>query len=510
VRAVLSVYDKSGLDDFARGLANLGYEIVSTGGTQAYLEEHHVSVRSISDVTGFPEILDGRVKTLHPAIHAGLLARRELAEHRQALDQHQIQPIDVLAVNLYPFEATVARPGSTLSAALEQIDIGGPAMIRAGAKNFANVVVVTSPDRYDEVLAALRSGGASDQLRRSLAAEAFQHVSTYDALVAEYLRSQTAEFPDEITIPGRRVFSLRYGENPHQSAVAYVRPSTTCGSTGILSATQLQGKELSYNNILDSDAALRVIKGLPEPACAIIKHANPCGFATRSSIAEAFSTALASDPVSAFGGIVALNRSVNGEAARKMSDVFFEVIIAPEFTAEARSVLGTKKRLRLLELLAPGWDVQPETEIRTVTGGLLLQERDSAMDDPQTWSVATATSPSKEQLDDLAFAWHTCRFVKSNGIVLVRDQALVGVGPGQPNRVDSVRIAIERAGARAAGSVLASDAFFPFADGAQAAIDAGIAAIVQPGGSIRDAEVVAACNDAGIPMLFTGVRHFYH
>jgi phosphoribosylaminoimidazolecarboxamide formyltransferase / IMP cyclohydrolase len=510
VRAVLSVYDKSGLESFARGLADLGYELVSTGGTHAYLGARGLTVREVSDVTGFPEILDGRVKTLHPAIHAGLLARRELAEHRASLDEHDIRPIDILAVNLYPFEATVSKEGCTLQDALDQIDIGGPAMLRAAAKNFPNVVVVTNPARYAEILAAIQSDSVTDSLRRSLATEAFQHVSTYDALVAEYLRGPSERFPDELTIPGRQAFPLRYGENPHQRASAYRRPTPLGEHMGILDAIQLQGKELSYNNILDSDAAVRALKGISGASCAIVKHAVPCGMATRNTIAEAFAAALASDPVSAFGGIVALNQPVDGETARQIAEIFFEVVIAPQFSDEARTMLGSKKRLRLLELPVKGWIARPDVDVRSISGGLLLQERDTGIDSAETWSVATTSAPSGELQADLAFAWHACRFVKSNAIVLVRDRALVGVGPGQPNRVDSVKLAIDRAGDRANGSVLASDAFFPFADGVEAAIRAGVAAIIQPGGSIRDDEVVAACNNAGVPMVFTSVRHFYH
>lgn len=510
MRAVLSVYDKSDLEPFARGLAELGYELVSTGGTHAFLAERTIPVRGISDITGFPEILDGRVKTLHPAIHAGLLARRELPEHRAVLADHDIRPIEVLAVNLYPFEQTVANPECTLIDALEQIDIGGPTMIRAAAKNFPNVLVATNPNQYEAILTALRSGDVSDELRRSLAAAAFQHVSTYDALVAEYLRGDSAALPAELTIPARRALSLRYGENPHQFAAGYVRPSTTSTSAGILSATQLQGKELSYNNILDADAALRAIKGFAEPACAIIKHANPCGMAVRASLSDAFAVALEADSVSAFGGIVALNGVVDAETAKRIANIFFEVVIAPEFSDEARSILGAKQRLRLLEVPAEGWVIRPETEIRSISGGMLVQTIDFAFDDAADWSIATAASPSPSMYADLGFAWHACRFVKSNAIVLARDQALVGVGPGQPNRVDSVTIAVRRAGERAAGAVLASDAFFPFADGVEVAINSGVSAIIQPGGSIRDSEVIAACDNAGIPMVFTGVRHFLH
>jgi phosphoribosylaminoimidazolecarboxamide formyltransferase / IMP cyclohydrolase len=510
VRAVLSVYDKTGLDEFAHGLVDLGFELVSTGGTHAYLARLGLPVRSVSDVTGFPEILDGRVKTLHPAIHGGLLARRDLPEHRAALNEQGIEPIDLLAVNLYPFEETVNRPGTSRDEALEQIDIGGPAMVRAAAKNFPHVIVVTNPERYAEILGALRRETVSDSMRRSLAAEAFQHVSTYDALVADYLRGPDLQYPRELTVPGRLVYPLRYGENPHQSAAAYLRPSATGSQDGVLSSVQLQGKELSYNNILDADAALQTTQGLSEPTCAIIKHTIPCGLAVRDTPADAFVAALASDPVSAFGGIVALNRPVDAPTAERIAGIFLEVVIAPGFDSEARRVLSAKKNLRLLELPKSAWEPGAESSLRTILGGFLVQESDSRIDDQSGWTVVTHSQLPDELRADLALAWHAIRYVKSNAIVLSKNRAVVGVGPGQPNRLDSVRIAIQRAGDRSRGSVLASDAFFPFADGVEEAILAGILAVIQPGGSVRDADVVAACNNAGIPMVFTGTRHFLH
>ena len=461
-------------------------------------------------MTGFRLILVGRVKTLHPSIHGGLLARRDLEEHRSSLEAHDIRPIDLLAVNLYPFEATVSQPECALQDALEQIDIGGPAMVRAAAKNFPHVIVITNPTRYADVLAALRSGGVPEHMRRSLAAEAFQHVSTYDALVAEYLRGSDGEFPRELTIPGRLAAPLRYGENPHQSAAAYVSPSTTGATPGVLAAAQLQGKDLSYNNLLDADAALRAIQGLEDPACVIVKHTIPCGVAIRRTAADAFQAALASDPVSAFGGIVAINRTIDEPAAQALAGIFLEVIVAPAFSPEALQILGAKKNLRLLTLPQAGWKTSAGLSVRSIQGGLLVQESDSRHDDPGQWRVVTEAPLPDAVRADLAFAWHVSRFVKSNAIVLTKDQALVGVGPGQPNRVDSVRIAIERAGERAGGAVLASDAFFPFADGVEEAIRAGIAAVIQPGGSVRDSDVIAACNHAGVPMIFTGTRHFLH
>ena len=383
-------------------------------------------------------------------------------------------------------------------------------MVRAAAKNFPHVVVVTNPARYPEVLSAIRGGGVPDELRRALAAEAFQHVSTYDALVAEYLRGPGAGFPGELTIPGRLAALLRYGENPHQAAAAYIRPSASSAPTGILSAEQLQGKGLSYNNLLDADAAIRPIQGLTEPACIIIKHTIPCGFAIRETAIAAFQAALASDPVSAFGGIVAINRSIDEPTAKALAAIFLEVIIAPDFSQEARQVLEAKKNLRLLVLPPAAWRTHADFSVRSIQGGLLVQDADTQPDAPGQWRVVTEAPLSDSIRGDLAFAWHACRFVKSNAIVLAKDQSLVGVGPGQPNRVDSVRIAIKRAGVRAQGAVLASDAFFPFADGVEEAIRAGIVAVIQPGGSLRDAEVIAACNEAGVPMIFTGTRHFLH
>jgi phosphoribosylaminoimidazolecarboxamide formyltransferase/IMP cyclohydrolase len=510
VHALLSVYDKRGIEDFARALIALGFDLISTGGTHAALNGAGIAAQSVSDVTGFPEILDGRVKTLHPRIHAGLLARRELATHRDALEEHEIGGIDLLAVNLYPFEATVSRPGCTLIDALEQIDIGGPAMIRAAAKNFPGVIVITNPDRYAEIATALRNGIVSDALRRSLAAEAFQHVSLYDALVADYLRGSDTAEPAELTIPGRLAMTLRYGENPHQVAGAYHRPAIRSGAMGVLDARQIQGKELSYNNLLDADAAMSVVRGLDEPSCAIVKHTIPCGFAIRPRIDDAFDAALSGDPISAYGGIVAVNRPVENSLARKMTETFFEVIVAPEFTEPAREALAARKNLRLLTLPAEGWNLHSERDVRSIAGGFLVQGADTARDDQSEWSVVTRAEPTAGQLADLAFAWHACRFVKSNAVTLASGRALVGVGPGQPNRVDSVKIAVNRAGSRASGAALASDAFFPFSDGVEVAIAAGIAAVIQPGGSKRDAEVISACDQAGLPMIFTGRRHFRH
>jgi phosphoribosylaminoimidazolecarboxamide formyltransferase/IMP cyclohydrolase len=511
MRALLSVYDKTGIAALGQGLTDLGYEVVSTGGTLAALEAAGVPVTAVSDVTAFPEILDGRVKTLHPRIHGGLLARRDDVAHMSALEAHQISPIDVVAANLYPFAETVARPNVSLAHALEQIDIGGPAMIRAAAKNFPGVVVLTDPADYTSALDDLRHGRFSTERRRALAAKAFAHTAAYDAVVAEYLRDPE-EWPPEVTFAGRLTRTLRYGENPQQRAAAYRRLRAGEPVQGILEAGQLAGKELSFNNLLDADAAWNAVQGFTQPAVAIVKHTIPCGLSERDDLATAFDEALKGDPVSAFGGIVALNRPVDGETARHVAEVFFEVVVAPGFDDETIETLGKRKSLRLLRMpstSAPdgtgiSWDVRP------IAGGLLVQTADCVRPDPSSWRVVTARQPNAQEMDDLAFAWHAVRHVKSNAIVLARDRALTGVGSGQPNRLESVRIAVDKAGERAAGSVLASDAFFPFPDGLETAIAAGVTAAIQPGGSVRDEAVIAAADRTGVAMLFTGTRHFRH
>jgi phosphoribosylaminoimidazolecarboxamide formyltransferase/IMP cyclohydrolase len=510
-RALLSVYDKRGIVELGRGLIALGYELVSTGGTLAALDLAGVPATAVSDVTGFPEILDGRVKTLHPRIHGGLLARRGTVAHLEALREHDIAPVDVIAANLYPFAATVARTDVTLGDALEQIDIGGPAMIRAAAKNFPDVVVLTDPADYETALDDLRAGGPSPERRQALAARAFAHTAAYDAVVAEYLRDD-CEWPREITVAGSLAQGVRYGENPQQRGAAFRRLRAGKPVTGVLDAEQLAGKALSFNNLLDADAAWGAVQGYAQPAVVIVKHTIPCGLAEREDLSDAFTEALRGDPVSAFGGIVALNQVIDGETARRMAEIFFEVVIAPGFSEEAIERLGRKKALRLLAMpagaecasSAADWDVRP------IAGGLLVQTPDVGIDDPATWNVVTERAPDARDLADLVFAWRAVRHVKSNAIVLARDRALTGVGSGQPNRVESVRIAVAKAGERAAGSVLASDAFFPFPDGLEAALEAGVTAVVQPGGSVRDEAVIAAANRAGAAMLFTGTRHFRH
>ncbi|HEX5992411.1 MAG TPA: bifunctional phosphoribosylaminoimidazolecarboxamide formyltransferase/IMP cyclohydrolase [Thermomicrobiales bacterium] len=512
-RALLSVYDKTGVAELGRGLVDLGYEVISTGGTLASLEAAGLPVTAVSDVTAFPEILDGRVKTLHPRIHGGLLARRDAPAHLSALEAHRISPIDVVAANLYPFAETVARQDVALADALEQIDIGGPAMIRAAAKNFPGVVVLTDPADYPSALDDLRGGSLSDARRRALAAKAFAHTAAYDAVVAEYLRDPR-EWPQEVAFAGRLARTLRYGENPQQRAAAYRRLRAGEPERGVLEAEQLAGKELSFNNLLDADAAWNAVGGLTQPAVAIVKHTIPCGLAERSDLAAAFDEALRGDPVSAFGGIVALNRPVDGEIAQRMAGIFFEVVVAPGFDDETLEILGKRKSLRLLRMSSPSPSTPGGTEtiwdVRPIAGGLLVQTADCAAADPASWRVVTAREPNTLEMDDLAFAWHAVRHVKSNAIVLARDGALTGVGSGQPNRLESVRIAVAKAGDRASGSVLASDAFFPFPDGLETAIAAGVTAAIQPGGSVRDDEVIAAADRADVAMVFTGTRHFRH
>jgi phosphoribosylaminoimidazolecarboxamide formyltransferase / IMP cyclohydrolase len=515
LRALLSVYDKTGIAELGRGLVDLGYEVVSTGGTLAALQAAGVPVTAVSDITAFPEILDGRVKSLHPHIHGGLLARRDDPAHMSALESHRISPIDVVAANLYPFAETIARQDVALADALEQIDIGGPAMIRAAAKNFPGVVVLTDPADYTSALDELRDGTISDTRRRALAAKAFAHTAAYDAVVAEYLRD-ALEWPQEVAFAGRLERTLRYGENPQQRAAAYRRLRAGEPEQGVLEAEQLAGKELSFNNLLDADAAWNAVRGLTQPAVVIVKHTIPCGLSERSDLASAFDEALRGDPVSAFGGIVALNRPVDGETARRLAEIFFEVVVAPGFDDETLELLGKRKSLRLLQLPpqsqpASGPNGTRATlDVRPIAGGLLVQTADCDPADSSSWRVVTAREPNAEEMDDLAFAWHAVRHVKSNAIVLARDRALTGVGSGQPNRLESVRIAVAKAGERAVGSVLASDAFFPFPDGLETAIAAGVTGAIQPGGSVRDEAVIAAADRAGVAMVFTGTRHFRH
>ena len=505
MRAIISVSDKQGIVDFAAGLAERGVELFSTGGTLRALSEGKVAVRSVAELTGFPEMLEGRVKTLHPAVHAGILHRRDRPDDLRQLAEQGFGSIDLVVVNLYPFRETIRRPDVTLAEALEQIDIGGPTMIRAAAKNHPSVLVVVDPGDYDRILEALAAGDVPAAERKRLAAKAFAHTSSYDSAIASYLAGE--QFPATLPMAWHKVQDLRYGENPHQPAAFYRQDGDVRGT--IASARQLQGKELSYINLMDADAALQIVRAFEAPTATILKHTNPCGLACASDLIAAHAAARSGDPTSAFGGIVGFNRAVDGDLARKLSPFFYEIILAPAFSDEARAILAAKTNLRLLEV-AMERPLDPGLDLRRVTGGLLVQVADPIVDDGAEWNVVTEQAPTPEQLAALHFAWKACAFVKSNAIVLVQDQTLVGMGAGQPSRVDATAIAIRKAGQRASGSVLASDAFFPKPDSVTRAAEAGIAAIVQPGGSQGDAEAIAEANRHGIAMLFTGRRHFRH
>ena len=509
-RALISVSNKEGVVQFARGLVELGVEIISTGGTAKTLREAGVPVTYISDVTGFPEILNGRVKTLHPAVHGGILALRN-PDHLGQLDKHGIKPIDLVAVNLNPFRETVAKPGVTLEEAIENIDIGGPSMVRSAAKNHRYVLVVVNPARYDEVLAALRSGEVGDDLRLSLAREAFAHTSAYDAAIAAYLEGpgESEElFPTTLNIPFKRVHVLRYGDNPHQKAALYRDPAVTGPCAG--NAVQLWGKELSYNNILDLNSAFELVREFTEPTAVIIKHNNPCGCACASSLLEAYKKALEGDPISAFGGIVALNREVDPETAEEMSKLYLEAIIAPGYQEDALAILKKKVNLRLLKTGEIAGQTSDRLDIRKINGGLLVQEADRIVLNPAEIKVVTKRQPTKEEMEELFFAMTVVKHVKSNAIVVTKGRQLIGAGAGQMNRVGSVRIALQQAGDKARGAVMGSDAYFPFGDSLQEAARAGITAVVQPGGSIRDEESIKIADEFNMAMIFTGIRHFKH
>jgi phosphoribosylaminoimidazolecarboxamide formyltransferase / IMP cyclohydrolase len=516
-RALISVSDKAGLVAFAQALVARGVEILSTGGSALVLREAGVTVKEVSEHSGFPEILDGRVKTLVPQIHGGILGRRDSAEHVAQMAEHGIAPIDLVAVNLYPFEATVAADAAD-EACIENIDIGGPALIRAAAKNHEFVAVLTEPDQYQHVLdEVMRHGGTTLALRRRLAGEAYARTAAYDAAIGEWFAERRGEaFPRRIAIAGTLRQSLRYGENPHQAASFYV----TGQRRGVATAVQVQGKELSYNNLNDTDAAFECAAEFDAPTVAIIKHANPCGVASAATLADAWDRALRCDPVSAFGGIVAVNRPLDAAAAEKIAAIFTEVIIAPDADEAAKARLARKKNLRLLLTGGMPDASAPGLVFRSVSGGFLAQTRDNGRASPDELKVVTRRPPTDAELADLLFAFRVCKHVKSNAIVYAKDGATVGIGAGQPNRVDSARIAAWKGeeAAKAAGldaplvrsSVVASDAFFPFADGLEAAVAAGATAVIQPGGSIRDKEVIAAADAAGVAMVFTGIRHFRH
>lgn len=515
-RALLSVSDRTGLVPFARGLAERGFELIASSGTAKAIADAGIAVKEVAEFTGAPEMLGGRVKTLHPKVHGALLARPDRDDDAQDIARAGLELIDVVAINLYPFRETIAGP-HTFADAIEKIDIGGPSMLRSAAKNVARVTVVCEPSDYDAVLSALDApGGIDEGTRRRLQAKAFAHTAAYDAAIAEYMARDAGEpLGETLPLTATRQLSLRYGENPHQKAALYRVPGSSAPS--VADAEVLQGKELSYNNLLDTAAALGCLVDAPRgqgTAAVVVKHMTPCGVAVRASLSDAYLAAREADPVSAFGGIVALSHEVDAATGALLAETFLEVIIAPSFSAEAREALAKKKNLRLLALPAIA---QPETaqglgrlELRSIPGALLVQERDLTLAQADSWKVVSRRAPSDAELHDLKLAWAVCKHVRSNAIVLAKDGVAVGVGPGQPNRLDSVRLAATRAGDKANGSVLASDAFFPFADGLLAGADAGATAIVQPGGSVRDDEVIKAADERGLALVFTGERHFRH
>lgn len=505
-RALISVSDKSGIVDLARELSALGYELISTGGTYSTLQDAGLEVTKVAEVTGFPEILDGRVKTLHPKIHGGILGRRDLKSHREQMAQHEIAAIDVVVVNLYPFRETIMKSGVTREDAIENIDIGGPSMVRSAAKNHQDVIILVDPADYGRVLTELKTTGeVTPATRLELALAAFSHTALYDAMIAAYLAGEAGvDFPANWSLAGEKLYDLRYGENPHQNAAFYKGALAT---GGIAAAQQLNGKELSYNNIIDSEAAWSLVQEFAQPACVIIKHTNPCGTAVGKSAADAYQRAFAADPVSAYGGIVALNHPVDEEAAALIAEPFMEVIIAPSFSDTALAILTKKKNLRLL---AAGQAAAECFEVHTVSGGFVVQESDRGLWNENDLQTVTKTPVPEELQADLAFAMQVCKHVKSNAILIARDGVTLGVGAGQMNRVGSAEIALKQAGDKAKGAVLASDAYFPFADTVEIAAQYGIRVIVQPGGSIRDQESIAACDKYGIAMIFTGMRHFHH
>ncbi|RYL93394.1 bifunctional phosphoribosylaminoimidazolecarboxamide formyltransferase/IMP cyclohydrolase [Sporolactobacillus sp. THM7-4] len=510
-RALVSVSDKTGLIDFVQKLVDAGIEIISTGGTKKAIESAGIPVASVSDVTGFPEILDGRVKTLHPAIHGGLLAVRDKKSHMDAIREHNIQPIDFVIVNLYPFKETISKPDVAYEEAVENIDIGGPSMLRSAAKNHQSVTVVCDPADYGLVAQSLdENAEVPFELRQKLAAKVFRHTAAYDALIAEFFTRKTGEeFPEKLTITYEKKQSLRYGENPHQKAAFYSEPIKN--EATIAAAKQLHGKELSYNNIRDADAALGIIKEFSEPAAVAVKHMNPCGIGTGKTVNEAYDKAYEVDPVSIFGGIVALNREVDQALAEKLHSIFLEIVIAPAYSEEALAILEKKKNIRLLTVKMTD-DNRDFTQYTSVRGGILVQDLDTKgyRDVKNNLKVVTNRKPTEKEMSDLAFAWTIVKHVKSNAIALVRDGRMIGMGGGQTNRVGAAKIALDEAGDKSKGAVLSSDAFFPMGDTVEAAAKAGITAIIQPGGSIRDQESIDMANKYNIAMVFTGMRHFKH
>ncbi len=512
-RALLSVSDKTGVADFARGLADLGVEIVSTGGTAKELTGAGIEVRSIEDFTGFPEMMDGRVKTLHPKLYAGVLARRDEPSHMVAAEEHGIEFVDLMCVNLYPFESVAARRGAADHEIIENIDIGGPTMVRAAAKNAGFTAIVTSPESYDAVLQELRDsdGRLSLQTRESLAAEAFAYTARYDTAIARWYAERQDDFPSVLMSAYEKVLDLSYGENPHQRAAYYAQVGARMHVLSMV--RQLGGKELSFNNMLDLNAGRQLVEEFELPACVIIKHNNPCGCAVGTTAVEAYERAFACDPMSAFGGVICLNRTIDAELAAQLVKQFAEIVFAPKITDEALEILCTKPKMRILEDNERRRANIGERDMKRVLGGMLVQDRDVDLEDRSSMEVVSARKPSEQEWGEMLFAWKVCKHVRSNAIVLSKELASVGIGAGQMSRVDSVRIAVEKAGAAGTeigGGAMASDAFFPFADGPQLAIEAGITAVIQPGGSIRDPEVIETADAAGVAMVFTGRRHFKH
>jgi len=531
MHAIISVSNKSGVADFARGLQELDIEVFSTGGTKRALEAAGIKVHSVSELTGFPEILDGRVKTLHPAVHGGILAKRDLPQHLAELAKNHIETIDLVAVNLYPFIETVTQGEVSLDEALENIDIGGPTMIRSAAKNFLSVLVIVDPEDYDAILQKLHQGNVDLEERKKLAHKAFQHVATYDTAIAQYLGKEG--FPEEMTIALKKAYDLHYGENPHQKAAFYIEQSVRQPQNGLASLKQLSGPEVSFNNLLDFDAALTVLSSFTSPTIAILKHTNPCGLASHDNLAEAYRRALSGDPVAAFGGIVASNRTIDLATAQEINKSHYDAIVAPEYEDEALELLRCKKSLRLVEVplhchsepfapchseeakrpknLAQGkLHSESHLDFRHVQGGFLAQTPDFFTESELQPRIVSNRQPTKQELSDLLFAWKAVKNIKSNAIVVAKDKTLLGMGAGQPSRVVSVELALKRAGEQARGSVLASDAFFPFTDGPELAINHGVTAIIQPGGSVRDKEVIDVVNKYNVAMVFTGARHFRH
>lgn len=508
-RALISLSDKQGIVEFAKQLNELGFELISTGGTKKTLEENGIPVIAVDEVTGFPEILDGRVKTLNPYIHGGLLGKHGEESHKRQLDEHNIQPIHLVAVNLYPFAQTVAKPDVTVDDAIENIDIGGPSMLRSAAKNHEYVTVIVDPADYSLVLEELKDNGeTTKETRRKLAAKVFRHTAAYDAIIADYMTNLVGEEnPEKLTVTYELKQSLRYGENPHQKAAFYRKPLGSVFS--IANSTQLHGKELSYNNINDADAALQIVKEFAQPAAVAVKHMNPCGVGTGEDVFTAFSKAFEADPVSIFGGIIAFNREVDKATAEKLHEIFLEIIIAPSFSEEALTILTGKKNIRLLTIPFDE-PAKQEAKLTSIEGGLLVQDRDSYTYEDATITVPTKRKPTEEELEALKFGWKIVKHVKSNAIVVNDANMTLGIGAGQMNRVGSAKIALEQAGEKSKGTVLASDAFFPMNDTVEVAAKAGITAIIQPGGSIKDEDSIKMADEYGIAMVFTGVRHFKH